>query len=92
MLIECPECKNPISDQAKACPHCGVSIGAKKTERLGSRRKATQYIWFFFWIMLVGFFWPVFSETRDTAVIGGIFGVVGMFGWVLTLIYRWTST
>ena len=23
-LIECPECKNQMSDQAKACPHCGA--------------------------------------------------------------------
>lgn len=23
-LIECPECKNQISDKAYACPHCGL--------------------------------------------------------------------
>lgn len=23
MLIECPECKGQVSDQAEACPHCG---------------------------------------------------------------------
>jgi hypothetical protein len=26
MLIECPECKQQISDQAQACPHCGHPI------------------------------------------------------------------
>ena len=24
MLIQCPECKNSISDKANACPHCGA--------------------------------------------------------------------
>ncbi|HZX47444.1 MAG TPA: UvrD-helicase domain-containing protein [Clostridia bacterium] len=26
-LIECPECKNQISDKAHACPHCGLPAG-----------------------------------------------------------------
>lgn len=25
-LINCPECNKEISDQAKTCPHCGVSV------------------------------------------------------------------
>jgi hypothetical protein len=25
-LIECPECKNPISDKAIACPGCGYPL------------------------------------------------------------------
>ncbi|SEM59343.1 zinc-ribbon domain-containing protein [Butyrivibrio sp. ob235] len=25
-MIECPECKRPISDQAKSCPHCGYPL------------------------------------------------------------------
>ncbi len=29
-LINCPECKNSVSDQARACPNCGCPI--KKTE------------------------------------------------------------
>lgn len=30
MLIECPECKREISDQAASCPHCGFA--QRKTE------------------------------------------------------------
>ena len=26
MLVECPECKQQISDQAESCPHCGLPI------------------------------------------------------------------
>lgn len=25
-LISCPECRQPVSDQAPACPHCGYVI------------------------------------------------------------------
>ena len=25
-LINCPECKNKVSDKANACPHCGFPI------------------------------------------------------------------
>lgn len=29
-MIQCPECKGEISDQAKTCPKCGFDISAKK--------------------------------------------------------------
>ena len=29
-LIKCKECDNEISDKAKSCPQCGVSIASKK--------------------------------------------------------------
>ena len=32
MLIECPECKKQISDQAKSCPHCGYPIKGNQDE------------------------------------------------------------
>lgn len=28
-IIDCPECQNPVSDKALACPSCGYAIGAK---------------------------------------------------------------
>lgn len=28
-IINCPECKNNVSDQAKVCPHCGYSLPKK---------------------------------------------------------------
>ncbi|MGH8770148.1 MAG: hypothetical protein ACREV2_03065 [Burkholderiales bacterium] len=27
-LIECPECKDRVSDTARSCPHCGAPVGA----------------------------------------------------------------
>jgi hypothetical protein len=29
-LINCPECKNTVSDQASSCPHCGYPIAGKR--------------------------------------------------------------
>lgn len=26
MLVDCPECKKKISDQATSCPHCGYML------------------------------------------------------------------
>jgi uncharacterized membrane protein YdbT with pleckstrin-like domain len=32
-LIECSECKNAISDKAKACPQCGAPLSVSSAER-----------------------------------------------------------
>jgi hypothetical protein len=32
MLIECPECKREVSDQAVSCPHCGHPLKASTQE------------------------------------------------------------
>lgn len=37
-LIQCPECKNTVSDTAKACPTCGAPIDtAIKCPKCGSK-------------------------------------------------------
>lgn len=91
MLIECPECKNPVSDKAPACPKCGIAVqpGGKKIP-VGSRRKATQWVWFFFWLFIIGIFWPLFSEGENAPV--PYLVITGMVGWVGALVYRWTNT
>lgn len=92
MLIECRECKNPVSDQAPACPHCGVAATTGgKAVKVGSRRKATQFVWFFFWIFVAGVVWPIFSESSDNTV-GAVLLISGMVGWIGALIYRMTNT
>lgn len=35
MLIECPECKQQISDTAPTCPHCGFAQKATPVESIG---------------------------------------------------------
>ena len=32
MLIKCPECRECISDKAKACPHCGLPLQFAKQD------------------------------------------------------------
>ncbi len=42
-LIQCPECRQQVSDQAIACPHCGYSMAYAMdhpvVEYLETRRK-----------------------------------------------------
>jgi zinc-ribbon domain len=35
MLIECPECKRQVSDQAESCPHCGNPMKPSVSEAHG---------------------------------------------------------
>jgi len=37
MLIECPECKKEVSDQAATCPNCGFRI--QKVQTIKKTRK-----------------------------------------------------
>ena len=93
MLIECPECKQPVSDQAPTCPHCGVAVTpGGKAVKVGSRRKATQFVWFFFWLMIGGFAWAIFREPDVSLVPGKWMVAIGMFGWFGSLVYRWLNT
>lgn len=42
-LINCPECRNQVSDAAATCPHCGVTVAAANEERTaGARLTTTQ--------------------------------------------------
>ena len=90
MLIECPECKQPVSDQAPTCPHCGVAVTPGGLSVIGSRRQATQWVWFFFWIFVAGVVWPIFSEGNNAPV--PYLVATGMFGWFGAMVYRWVNT
>lgn len=57
----------------------------------GSRRKATQWVWFFFWIFVAGVVWPIFSDGNN-APVPCYLVTVGMWGWFGALIYRWLKT
>jgi uncharacterized membrane protein YvbJ len=42
-LINCPECKNKVSNTADSCPHCGAPIsGIKKRRQKSSSIKTIQ--------------------------------------------------
>lgn len=41
-LIDCPECKRSISDQAPACPQCGFPMKAGANPRLLSEKNIGQ--------------------------------------------------
>lgn len=41
MLIECPECKNQVSEFAKSCPHCGCRIAPSIMQKMCKMAKAS---------------------------------------------------
>lgn len=94
MLIECPECKNAVSDQAPACPHCGFVIGAQKVNpiKLSAKRRLQQWTWFFFWLFVAGMGWSVFKEPDMSRVPGQVMVAIGFFGWIIVMIRRWLNT
>lgn len=64
MLVECEDCKNPVSVKASACPKCGAPISSLNQEKGGTDQKtldgdaikgllllaiiAIGSVWFFF--------------------------------------------
>lgn len=79
-LIECPECKNQISDKASACPKCGVPIASTLStpttetpaspEVSGPAKKAFKVRPVFLVLLVVaaaGVFWFWRSATSDRA-------------------------
>ena len=45
-LIECPDCKKQVSDQAPACPHCGRPIAATPAQGNNVQTiEATGKVW-----------------------------------------------
>jgi hypothetical protein len=44
MLIQCPECKQQISDQAESCPKCGRPISSQDREKARAAAKASQNV------------------------------------------------
>lgn len=79
-LIECPECKNQISDKASACPKCGVPIASTPStpttetpaspEVSGLAKKAFKVRPVFLVLLIVaaaGVFWFWRSATSDRA-------------------------
>ena len=39
MLIKCPECEIPISDKAPFCPHCGICLLKKESNKKFKKRR-----------------------------------------------------
>ena len=50
----------------------------------------TQWVWLFFWLMVAGLLWPLFSEGNNAPAPFLLTG--GLFGWIGALIYRWLNT
>ena len=52
-LINCPECKNKISDKAESCPKCGYEINKNRNNNLGIKKNNSNYVMIVIVIILV---------------------------------------
>lgn len=41
-VINCPSCKNKISDKAKECSHCGLSLQALDTDKIANLNRVNR--------------------------------------------------
>lgn len=94
MLIECPECKNAVSDQARACPQCGFGLSAHQRAmvKLSAQRRLQQWTWFFFLLFISGMAWAAFKEPDMSRMPGQVMVAIGFFGWIIVMIRRWLNT
>ena len=86
-LIQCPECKKPVSTAAQACPNCGYPVADKLTQQpatgaAGSGAQRTELLaevrpswWGYFWHLF--FFWlivpPIVAYVRRVSTVLRIF-------------------
>ncbi len=86
-LIDCPECKKPVSTEAHACPNCGYPVAEKLVQQPGPGAAApgpepTQILaeirpswWGYFWYFF--FFWlivpPIVAYFRRASTVMRVF-------------------
>ena len=63
-LIDCPQCKKPISDKARKCPHCGLDLTVPyeppqpQPQRVENSPKKSRKIW------------PIFVAIAGVIIVG----------------------
>ena len=93
MLIECPECRNQVSDQAATCPSCGIAIAPRQPAKpLQAKKPLQQWARFFFFMLLAGVAWIAFREPDVTPTPGPLMLLGGFIGWLACKWRLWFYT
>jgi len=74
-LIDCPECKQQISDKASSCPNCGVQIQANSTAPPIHKSSAEPDLFavkFFAFIVVGAIITAIFHATGITSWLHGM--------------------
>jgi large conductance mechanosensitive channel len=85
-LMECPECKNNISELADDCPNCGYPLADEEAKKEGDAKKKKGLAGFVEFIrkqgvvgLAIGFIIGVATATVVTALIGDFINpVIGL--------------
>ena len=65
-LIQCPECRNDVSDKAETCPRCGYPIRKKREKNACVRaRRAFATVDLLFGTILFLVYYNVEIETKS---------------------------
>lgn len=64
-LMQCPECKHQISDQAVACPNCGAPVKGPATASVPSKekKKTSPATWVALLFVIAGIVW--YLQSRE---------------------------
>ena len=72
-LIECPECKNKISDQAESCPKCGYELktpaASEKKNKISLNNGNLKYVIIVVAIIAICYF--MFGQSSNNNNTGG---------------------
>lgn len=74
-LIICPECEKEISDQVKACPHCGYPLSANNQEQSAPQQVEVTSV-------SLG---PKNPEQKKKILIGGLVSVVSIVAIIVVM-------
>jgi hypothetical protein len=94
MLIECPECKNAISDKAAACPHCGVALSTltdQPVKKLGNAKSVQQWARGFFWLFVLCLL-AALIDPKEIDPSLQMMATIGLFGWIICKVRLWFYT
>lgn len=99
MIITCPDCHKPVSDQAPVCPHCGHPFSLTESDRtklhkeqVELRKTCRQLTKGFGFMFLLGllFLWAGI-EARTTITPGMILILIGGPGWLFFKLWYWQN-
>lgn len=77
-LIDCPECRNPVSSEARACPSCGFPVAEKlaaaspvspPTRTLLAEVHPSWWGYFWYWVFFFLIVPPVVAWLKRSATV-----------------------
>jgi len=85
-MISCPECNGRISDQADACPSCGMPLKRERQTYVSNPKIGKLKIVIGFILVTLGI---IYIMNPVTSTFGGILLIIGIAVLVIGKIQHW---